>query len=194
MRLDAREDVGFVSTQPEQLGRGESRKRPVAGEGDQPVEADELLDLGALGARALVVPEDGRAENAVIRVETDQTVHLSREADPGVAGAKASQCLLARVHPVVGILLRPAGVRCHERIALLRRGHDVAVRCDGDRLHAGRADVQADENAHGSTCLVGAFVTRRRARHRRSRRRAPRPCEIGPRATRRRRSARRPSR
>ena len=56
-------------------------ERPVAGERDQPLEADALLDLGALGPGALVVPEDRGAEHAVALVEADEPVHLAREAD-----------------------------------------------------------------------------------------------------------------
>ena len=56
--LDARVDVRFVVAEPEELRRGEAGERAVAGEGDEPFEPDRLLDLVALGLRALVVPED----------------------------------------------------------------------------------------------------------------------------------------
>ena len=56
-------------------------ERAVAGQGDQPLEPDALLDLGALDRRPLVVPEDGRAEDAIVFVEADEPVHLAREAD-----------------------------------------------------------------------------------------------------------------
>ena len=55
---DARVDIGLVRAQPQQLRGGEARQRAVARQRDQPLEADPLLDLGALGRRALVVPED----------------------------------------------------------------------------------------------------------------------------------------
>ena len=47
-----------------------SRSRPIA-----------LLDLGALGGRALVVPEDRRPQHLSVRVEQDEPVHLPGEPD-----------------------------------------------------------------------------------------------------------------
>ena len=41
-------------------------ERAVAGQRDEPLEPDALLDLGALGRRALVVPEDRRAQDASV--------------------------------------------------------------------------------------------------------------------------------
>ncbi len=59
--------LGLVAAEPEELRRGEPRERPVAGQGDQPLEPDALLDLGALGGRALVVPEDRGADHLARR-------------------------------------------------------------------------------------------------------------------------------
>ena len=61
---DARVVVRLVLAQPQQLRRGEAGQRAVAGQLDEPVEADALLDLRALGGGALVVPEDRRAGSA----------------------------------------------------------------------------------------------------------------------------------
>src|SRR5581483_1121629 len=49
----------------------------------------------------------------------------------------------SRTPPVLRILLRPAGPRRGERVALLRHGQHGAVTVDGDALDAGRADVEA---------------------------------------------------
>ncbi len=90
-------DVGLVAAQPEQLRGREARKRPVAGERDQPLEADALLDLGALGPGALVVPEDRGPQDAVVLVEADETVHLAGEADSGGSTPRRASALsLAR--------------------------------------------------------------------------------------------------
>ena len=62
MCADAVVALGLVRAQPEQLRRGEAGERAVAGQLDQPLEPDPLLDLGALGGGALVVPEDRRAD------------------------------------------------------------------------------------------------------------------------------------
>ena len=68
--------------QPQELRRRESRQGTIPGQRDQQVESDELLDLGALGARPLVVPEDRRPDHAVGGVQGDQPVHLATEPDP----------------------------------------------------------------------------------------------------------------
>ena len=60
--------------------------------------------------------------------------------------------------PVLRVLLRPAGTRRRERIAPLGHCDHVAVRRDGDRLHARRADVEPDEHFARLTCHAGRPV------------------------------------
>jgi hypothetical protein len=146
---DPREDVGLVPAEPEELRRREAGERPVPGELDEAGEADALLDLDALGPRALVVPEDRRPEHAAGLVKRDEAVHLPGEADAGyVAGAELGQGRLRRLHPVVRILLRPAFARRREEVLVLGPGGDPASGLDGERLDAGRADVEADDDGH----------------------------------------------
>ena len=78
---DLRVRLRLVRAQPEQLRRREAGERAVAGQRDQPLEADPLLDLLALRRGALVVPEDRGAEHAVVLVLHDEPVHLAGEAD-----------------------------------------------------------------------------------------------------------------
>ena len=73
--------LGLVAPDPEQLGRREPGERVVAGDGDQALAADELADQVALGARALVVPQDGGPQDPVRRVQRDEAVHLPGEPD-----------------------------------------------------------------------------------------------------------------
>ena len=143
-------DVRLVPSQPQQLRSGEARKRTVARQRDQTLEPEQLLDLGALGACALVVPEDRRTKHAIRFVEADEAVHLAREPHAGRLDAERRQRLLARLPPVLGILLRPARLRRRERVALLGRGDHVARRRDRKRFHAGRPDVDPDEVFHYS--------------------------------------------
>ncbi len=66
-------------------------QRAVAGQLDEPGEADPLLDLGALGRGALVVPQDRGAQHVLLGVEDDEPVHLARQADrPFAAAARAT--------------------------------------------------------------------------------------------------------
>ena len=140
---DPRVRLRLVRAQPEQLRGGEAGERAVAGQRDQPVEPDARLDLGALGGRALVVPEDRRAQHALVGVEHDEPVHLPGEADRALRQAREAR--LRGAPPVLRVLLRPAGLRRRERVALVGGGEHLAVRRDRDRLDAGRADVEPDQ-------------------------------------------------
>ena len=114
---DPRVVLRLVLAQPQRASgavKPVSARLPVSC--DEPVEADALLDLRALRAGALVVPEDRRADRAVGGIERDQPVHLAREADAGDAVGEPFERLLSRLPPVVGILLRPA------RLAAWRAG------------------------------------------------------------------------
>jgi hypothetical protein len=136
----------LVLAQPQQLGRREAGQRAVAGQLDEPVEADAFLDLGAFLAGALVVPEDRRPDGAVGGVERDQPVHLPREPDPGDAVGQPFERLLGGLPPVIGVLLRPPGTRCRERVRHLPALENLAVLRDGDDFYRGRADVDPDRH------------------------------------------------
>ena len=176
---DAGVGVRLVLPQPEELGRSESRERPVPGQLDEPREPDPLLDLGALGSRPLVVPEDRRANHAVLFVEGDEAVHLTGQSDSRDVAAELGERGLACTPPVLRVLLGPAGPRRRERIRALGARDDLALRRDGDRLDTGRPDVEPRDERHRA---------RRRGRRRPARTRGRRPCVAAPRGGRRRRS------
>ena len=129
---DARVRLGLVTAQPEELRRREAGERAVPGQLDQPLEPDARLDLGALGCRPLVVPEDRRPQDAVVRVEHDEAVHLPGEADRPFR--EALQARLGCAPPVLGVLLGPAGLRRRERVLLGRRREHAAVGRDATAL------------------------------------------------------------
>ena len=135
--------LGLVPAQPEQLGRGEPWQRPVAGQLDQPLEPDPLLDLGALGGRSLVVPEDRGPQDGAVLAEHDEAVHLARQAD--LALGQARQAGLRGAPPILGVLLGPAGPGRRELVLLARGREQLSLRRDGDCLDAGRADIEADQ-------------------------------------------------
>jgi hypothetical protein len=72
-----------MTLHPQQFWCREAGQRTVAGERDQLVARDALLDDRALLCRPLVVPEDGWPQNAIGGVEGDQAVHLAGEPDAG---------------------------------------------------------------------------------------------------------------
>ena len=123
----------------------------------EPVEADPLLDLGALRPRAPVVPEDRGAQDVAARVEGDEAVHLAGEPDRGRLDAQVGERRLRRAPPVLRILLRPSRSRRRERVAALGEGDDFAFARDRDGLGGGRPDVETDEDrlvSHGAPRAV----------------------------------------
>ena len=103
------------------------------------------LDLGALGLRPLVVPEHRGAQDAVLRVEHDEAVHLPGEADRPFREALRGTPAAAR-HQSSGSCSAQPGLRRRERVLLGRRREHAAVRRDRDGLDAGRADVEPDQD------------------------------------------------
>ena len=84
-----------------------------------------LLDLCALGGRPLVVPQDRRAQHAIVGVERDEPVHLARQADARRRARRAPQLgqhRLGRLPPVGRVLLGPARARRRQRDSRPRRG------------------------------------------------------------------------
>ncbi len=187
--------VRLVVAQPEQFRRREARERAVARQRGQPREPERRLDLAALGAGALVVPDDRRPQHAVIGVERDQAVHLTGEPDAlrrTGGGAQPREHGLRRPPPILRILLSPAGARRRQRIPGIRGRDDATVGIEGEPLDAAGADVQP-EYAHGR-CAERPLSLMRPGPRRRARRRPRRPCATAPRAAPHRRSALRSSR
>ena len=180
---DAPVDVGLVAAQPEQLRGREARERPVAGERDEALEADALLDLCALGPGALVVPEDRRAEHAVLRVEADQAVHLAGEADSVDVDAEGSERLsLARSQ---------SSGSCSDQPGC---GVESGYVSSAEETTSPSGVIAIALTPVVPTSRPTRVVTRRRGPRTRARTPAPRPCAAGPLAAPRRRSSRRPSR
>ena len=97
--------------------------------------AGPLFDLGALGRRALIVPENRPADHPVALVEEHRAMHLPREADradvgrlelgPGHDGPHRGH---RGPPPIVGVLLAPEGLGVIGRIKFGRLGQDSSRR------------------------------------------------------------------
>src|SRR5204863_1747512 len=75
---------GLVLAQPQDLGRRKAGQGRIGYQFDQlGTTAGTRFDLGTLGTRSLVVPENRRSDDLPAAVEKDAAVHLSRKADPG---------------------------------------------------------------------------------------------------------------
>ena len=121
----------------------------------KPFDPDSSFHRVALRGAAPVVPQDRRADRRRRRVQGDQTVHLTGEADAldGVSGdAGGATCLVDRLDgarpPIVGGLLRPTRSRGGRRVASAASRDDLALLIEENGLGAAGTNVDADEEAH----------------------------------------------
>ena len=164
-----RRSSGSCSPQPEQLRCGEARERTVAGQ----------LRSGARGrsaprSRRTAPPVRwsfqsiaGRRTASSPPSTTSPCICPERPSSP--SGSAARQARAAR-HPVLGVLLGPAGLRRRERVA--PRWPSRAPR----RRARSRSPLTPEVPTSRPTSVM------RRARRTRARRRRPRPCAAAPRA------------
>ncbi len=115
------------------------------------------LDFLALGGGALVVPQQCAADDAVVLVEEHGAVHLAGKADRADVGRLELGLLHDGAHgfhrglpPVVRVLLTPQRFGMVARVGGHRLAEDFAALVDGERFGAGRADVDAEVDAHCS--------------------------------------------
>ncbi len=151
------EHGGLVARQPAQLGRSKARHHHAAGQLRQ---AGQLgRHLRALNVGTCVIPQNGGAQDLILRVQQHGTVHLPRQAD-GLNGtirlrvrlAKGCQCKLSSSPPFGRVLLAVTRVWAADG---QRRacGVNLLVRCiQQQRLDFGCANVNAEE--HGGVVFV----------------------------------------
>ena len=141
-----------MPAQPEPFRAGEAGHRDdTEGARERRIGGELLRFL----AGATVVPEDRRAQGPILRVEEDGGVHLARETDGRDAGKVRRRRLpqggdgrLDRFPPALRILLRPERLRPLDAQRHLCLGEHRLRAVDEDRLHRGRADIDAEKGAH----------------------------------------------
>src|SRR5579875_931974 len=155
----------LVIAYPQQLWRGEAGQRRITDILDKLARADLLGDPAALCVAALVGPDDTGTQNAILAIQQHNTVHLAGEAHPAhirSVHAEASRRHQARANgrrgrlpPVVGILLRPAGLRMKERIIDEGISQDTPiVSREESSLDARRAEIDAEQCLHHIRSLM----------------------------------------
>ncbi len=99
---------------PKKLGRGESGEGRIGGLLENELFAGGAVDPVDLLLAALIAPDEGGPNHAVVGVEQGQAVHLTGEADAGDGGSRdagfrqdAADRLEARIGPVLRALLGP---------------------------------------------------------------------------------------
>ena len=130
--------------------------------------AKDVIEIVDFFGRAPIVPQNCRTDDVVGFIQRDKAVHLAARADArDQFCVKAAQQLGNAGHncipPILGLLLRPAGVREDERILVRDLVHDRASFIHQQQLARGRAEIDTDK-IHG--CLL--FRRSRRGRLRRN--------------------------
>ena len=146
----------LVFAHPEELRGGEAREGNVGRQRGQLVFADDVIEIVDFFGRASVVPQNRRTDDVVGCIQRDKAVHLAAGADArDQFCVKAAQQLGNTGHncapPVLGLLLRPAGVWEDERILVRDLVHDRAGFIHQQQLARGRAEIDTDK-IHG--CLL----------------------------------------
>jgi hypothetical protein len=150
-------EVRLVAAEPKELGRGEAGEGGVADHlNERGSAAGAAFDLGAFGGGALVVPEQRGPQHLMGAIQEDRAMHLP--AQPDAANLVAAQSRRGQggldagdgaAPPILGLLLRPAGMRMGRRMLGGGRGQDGAVRPTDESLGATRAQIDAEVGAHG---------------------------------------------
>ena len=149
------EGVRLVAGEPEQAaGRERGRRREDTAEQLAQARAEPRGELAGLGARADVLPDDRRANRIALAVEQDEggrvaggghTSDLLRSGG-GIHQGAPNRRRGGGPDRLDG-LLDPAGVRAAELERRARLARRTAPLVEQGRPAAGRADVQAEEEA-----------------------------------------------
>ena len=112
----------------------------------------EDYEIGGLLRAPSVVPKDGRADDLILLVQHDQTVHLSRDAHAldlcFPALGKDGQNFNGGIVPIGGILLAPVGVRGRHGIADAMLCKNGSLTTQEDALAGGGTEVDANIVVH----------------------------------------------
>jgi hypothetical protein len=120
--------LGLILLHPKNFGRRKTRERVIASGLDQSLLAQPAADLVTLRTRALVVPQDGRAQHLPILVQQHEAVHLPCQPDAVhvvclYAGRSQhlAHAVCSPIPPETRVLLAPQGPRGF--VTIFRGGH-----------------------------------------------------------------------
>ena len=145
-------NFGFVFPYPEDFRGGETGHGWITAQRKQPVGPDAAVHFCALLDGALVIPEDGRAQDVTSFIEEDEAMHLPGEAD-GTDSFSGDASFLQgfadgcndALPPRFGLLLGPTRLRLLEFLDNAGSGDEPAGCIQQQRFGGGRADIDAEE-------------------------------------------------
>ena len=146
---DLRKVLRLFFLHPQDLGSCEAGEGDVGSEGRQLLLADDTVQVINLLGGTAVIPQDGGADDIVLRIQNHQTVHLAAAADTGhLAAVKTGQQFGNTFHngllPVLGGLLAPAGIGEFQGIFFGDCVHDPAFPVHQQQLGSGGAQINTD--------------------------------------------------
>ena len=147
---DLFEVLRLILAHPEKLRCRKARESNVCRQRRKPFLANRVIEVVNLFKGSAVVPEDCRADNAVLCVQRNKPVHLAACADAhDLRRVEAPQQLRNaghdRVPPVLRPLLRPARMREDQGIFPCDFVLNRTVLSDKQQLAGGRAEINADK-------------------------------------------------
>ena len=165
---DLRKELRLILAHPKQLRGGEAGKGQIARQRQQALLAEVIVERIGLLAGAAVIPEDGGTDHLVVLVQGYQTVHLAAEAQTGDLGGVDVLEQLGYTNtksrpPLLGILLRPTGLRHHKGIGLRRAAQHRSLAVNQKDLHGRSAQINTDIKHEKASFLV--FCLRRDCAH-----------------------------
>ena len=146
---DLCEVLRLVLFYPQDLRSGESGEGDIGGVRGELFLSDDIVQIVRLLPGAAVVPEDGGADHVILRIQHHEAVHLTAEGDPCHLGSVLSvqqflQSLQGLLIPVLGLLLRPPGMREKEGIFLGDDVQDLSFRIHEKELDGTGTQIDSD--------------------------------------------------
>ena len=115
----------------QQLGKREVGERGIGSQLHQALRPDGLVEITALSRRALIAPDERRAQDFMVPIQQHRSVHLAAKADAGNLRRRDlripkqfSHSALAGLPPVVRILLCPPAARRRKGLVFVDSGSD----------------------------------------------------------------------
>jgi hypothetical protein len=114
---------------------------------------------GALRAAAAIVPQDGRPNRLIARIQQRQPMHLAGHANRrDIVGGNmlqhGAQADAGGIPPLARVLFRPQRPRGRKIVGVAVAGHNRPALVDHQRFGCGGADVDADKVARHSDVLL----------------------------------------
>ena len=142
--------VRLIFSHPEDLRRGKTGKSDICSVFRKFILSYSIIQILNLLSSTSVIPQNCRADDIVIFIQSNQTVHLTTETDSlhlalVALCSKFFQTCYALLKPVLRLLLRPAGMRKIQWVLLRYNLMDLPVLIHQQKLNCGCSEIDTDK-------------------------------------------------